>query len=148
LPLARLSITAGKNEDWIDTILYVIEDTGAQLDLRGIEFEMEIRRRAEDNEVILSAATANKSIFIGAAPNFGYLVIYVARRVMQYLFAGQYVGDIRARDARFERVCLEIDLTIIEGVTKGSVFVQNGGGRGILVGGSRRTEVLVGAPVP
>jgi len=119
LPLAHLSIQTGKNEDWIDTVLYVVGDVdGPQLDLRGIEFDMHVRRRPHDNEVLIHTTTKDGTLSIGSPPNVGYLIIHVPLAKMQYMFTGQYVGDIVARDDRFDRVCLTFDLTIIEGVTK------------------------------
>jgi hypothetical protein len=117
LPLAHLVIETGNNEDWIDVVAYVTPEE-EPVDLRGIQFEMEIRRRPEAHEVILRATTENQWISIGAGRQNGHLIIYVPERQMRGYFAGQYVGDIRARDQRFVRRCLTIDLTIVEGITK------------------------------
>lgn len=117
LPLAHLTIETGNNEDWIDVIAYVTPDDQA-VDLRGISFEMEIRRRPEAHEVVLRAASDNGWISIGAVPNYGHLIISVPESEMRGHFAGQYVGDIRARNGRFVRRTVTIDLTIVEGVTK------------------------------
>lgn len=125
LPVAHAIIETGNNEDWVDTILFVIDNgTGdpnsmAQLDLRGIDFVMEIRRQAADNEVIIQASTFENTMAIGAQPNFGFLIIYVPLdEVMQYKSPDQYVGDITAMDGSFTRRIMTIDLTIIEGVTR------------------------------
>jgi hypothetical protein len=117
LPLAHLEIETGNNEDWIDTIAYVTPED-LQVDIRGINFEMEIRRRPEANEVILRATTDNQWLAIGAVPNIGHLIICVPEREMRGQFAGTYVGEIRANDNRFFRRCVTIDLTIVEGIAK------------------------------
>jgi hypothetical protein len=57
-------------------------------------------------------------LFIGSPPDFGYLIFYVPRETMQGLWAGKYVGDIKARDATFERVCLTVEMTVLEGITR------------------------------
>jgi len=62
MPLVELQVTTSNNEDWIDSILYLVQ-TGdpspPQLDIRGIIFDMEIRRSALEHEVLLSASTDN-----------------------------------------------------------------------------------------
>ena len=89
-----------------------------QLDIRGISFEMHIRRQPLIPEVVFSASTDDNSIVIGSPPNYGYLFFYVRESVMRTLWPGRYVGDVRAKDERFTRVALTIDLTILEGVTR------------------------------
>ena len=127
LPLVQLEIETGNNEDWIDSILFLVAPddpdnpppTAPQLDLRGIEFEMEIRREADDHEVILNAHTDQGTLAIGASPNFGYLLINVPLAEMQYKFPGGYVGDIRATADGHSRVVVQLtQFNIIEGVTK------------------------------
>jgi hypothetical protein len=125
LPICAAVIETGNNEDWVDSILFLIDNgsgdqtTMQQLDLRGIDFIMEIRRAVADNEVIIHASTLDFTMAIGAQPNFGYLLIYVPlEEVMQYKAPGQYVGDIVAMDSDFTRRVINIDLTIVEGVTR------------------------------
>jgi hypothetical protein len=134
MPLARTNILAlrtaimeietGNNEDWIDIIKYLVDDDSGdinqmpQLDLRGIDFEMEIRRRAENHEVVIRASTAEGTMAIGAAPNYGYLIIYVPLSTMQSQDAQSYVGDIRASDGNFSRVCAQFDLSVVQGITR------------------------------
>lgn len=126
IPLVSMSVTTGNNEDWVDSIKYVVipaDGSGSiedwpQLDLRGIDFEMEIRRRAEDHEVILNANTKDGTLAIGAPPNFGFLLIHVPYATMKMLFANQYVGDVRASADDTMRDIIQIDLEIFEGVTK------------------------------
>lgn len=117
LPLAHLEIITSNSEDWIDTIAYITPEE-EPVDLRGISFEMEIRRRPEANEVILRATTENRWLNIGAGSNYGHLIIYVPEKEMRGHFAGSYVGDIRAKDEQFYRRTVTIDLTIVEGITK------------------------------
>jgi hypothetical protein len=125
LPLCSAIIETGNNEDWVDTILFLIDNgsgdqsTMQQLDLRGIDFVMEIRRAVADNEVIIQASTLDQTMAIGGQPNYGYLIIYVPlAEVMQYKTPGEYVGDIVAIDGSFTRRVMNIDLTIVEGVTR------------------------------
>ena len=65
MPQVDLSVTTGSNEDWVDSILFLVDDGGGdeadfpQLDLHGIEFLMEVRRRTADNEVVFRASTAD-----------------------------------------------------------------------------------------
>jgi hypothetical protein len=120
LPLAHLEIVVANNEDWVDSLVYLVSDTDppAQLDLRGLTFEMQIRRRPQDPEVVLLASTAAGSLSIGAAPDVGYLIFFIPQATMQLLWPGEYVGDIRVSDEWYERVCLTIDLSIIEGITR------------------------------
>src|SRR5262245_20265462 len=127
LPLVRLTVETGNNEDWIDSLKYVVDDGSAsppQLDLRGIVFTMEVRRRPEDNEVVNSASTANDTLFIGEPPDYGVLVISIPDDTMKLKKAGQYVGDIVAADEIHVRVAVQIDLTIVEGLTKAPVYVE------------------------
>jgi hypothetical protein len=124
LPLIQIVVQTGTQEDWIDAIKYVVVTTipddpnAPQVDLRGIEFEMEVRRSAEDHEVVLSATTKDGSLSIGVPPDYGYLIFYVQSDVMKTIIAGSYVADIVGRDELYTRKVIEMSLTIIEGVTK------------------------------
>jgi hypothetical protein len=125
MPLVELAVETSNNEDWVDSIVYYV-DTGdippPQLDIRGIVFEMEIRRSASDHEVLLSASTANETLKIGAVPDFGYLLFNIPVTLMLRLIAGKYVGDITARDGQYTRTIATIGLTVVEGVTKQPVM--------------------------
>jgi hypothetical protein len=125
LPLVYMQVQTGNNEDWIDSILYQVNpnddsptEDWPQLDLRGINFEMEIRRSPEEHQVIISASTKDGTLAIGAPPNFGYLLINVPIHEMKAKFAGKYVGDITATVGEVVRVISQMDLTILEGITK------------------------------
>jgi hypothetical protein len=120
LPLAHLVIEAANNEDWIDSLVYLVTGSPgpAQLDLRGIAFEMHVRRRPQDNEVVLYGSTKDGGVTVGVAPNYGHLIFYVAQDNMRRVYPGRYVGDVRASNDRVERVCLTFDLTVIEGITR------------------------------
>jgi hypothetical protein len=121
MPLVRLTIETGNNEDWIDSIKFVV-DTGAeelpQLDIRNIVFDMEIRRDPLAHEVVLAASTANGTIKIGTPPDFGFLIISVPIAEMRTQLAGEYVGDIVGHDELYTRVVAQIALNIVEGITK------------------------------
>jgi hypothetical protein len=120
MPQVSLSVTTGNNEDWVDSIQYVVA-TGAvpppQLDLRGIIFEMEIRRTVGAHEVVLSATTVNGTLAIGDPPNFGYLLFNIPLDQMKDLLADVYVGDMTGRDGNFTRVIAQIQLTVVQGLT-------------------------------
>jgi hypothetical protein len=123
LPLAHLMIEVSNNEDWIDSLVFMVSDSGPpldQLDLRGISFVMHIRRRPEIHEIVLEASTKDRTLYIGSPPNVGFLIFYVPAETMKGLWAGRYVGDIVASDASFPngRVCMTIDLTVLEGITR------------------------------
>jgi hypothetical protein len=128
MPQVRLDIETGNNEDWIDSIKFMV-DTGEpvlpQLDIRNITFEMEIRRAVADHEVVLTASTENNTLRIGAPPDVGFLLFYIPLAQMRNQRAGTYVGDITGRDGIFTRTIAQINLTIIEGVTKQPVHVVN-----------------------
>jgi hypothetical protein len=123
LPLLSLAVETANSEDWIESIKYVVA-TGAapedlpQVDLRGIEFEMEVRRSAPSHEVVLSATSEDGSIAIGEPPDFGFMIINVGFNDMKLLQAGSYVADIRGKDDRYTRICVQIDLTIFDGITR------------------------------
>ncbi len=123
LPLLSLTIETGNSEDWIESIKYIV-DTGdsdenkPQVDLRGIDFEMEIRRSSKGHEVVINASSDDGSIAIGEPPDFGYLIINVGFAEMQQMQAGQYIGDIRGKDDRYTRICIQINLTIFDGITR------------------------------
>jgi hypothetical protein len=133
LPLAHVVFEVSNNEVWVDSLRYVVEPNGSpppetetpprvierpQLDLRGIAFEMQLRRRPQDNEVVLQGGTTDGMLSVGAAPNWGHLIFYVPEVMMRRIWPGQYVGDVRASNARFERVCLTLDVTVLEGITR------------------------------
>jgi hypothetical protein len=125
LPLVSMAIATGINEDWIDSLKFVVDDGSStdfnalpQLDLRGISFLMEIRRSAPSHEVILSASTSDGRMIIGAPPDFGFLIINVPLSDMAAKQPGAYVGDIVASDEVNSRVCAQLNLTIVEGITR------------------------------
>jgi hypothetical protein len=121
LPLANIVMEASNNEDWIDSLVYLVSDTGPpleQLDLRGISFEMHIRRRPELNEIVLAASSLTQSLLVGSPPNYGHLIFYVPEVTMRGLWPGRYVGDVRASDASFQRINLTVELTVLEGITR------------------------------
>ena len=122
LPLTAVTVETSNNEDWIDSIVFLVDSldpiTGEQLDLRGIYFEMEVRRAPPLHEIILSASTKDGRLSIGSAPDYGYLIIFVPLSAMALQQPGAYVGDIRAQDDNYNRVCIQIDLKITEGITR------------------------------
>jgi len=122
MPLVQMAVTTGNNEDWIDSICFLVNgtdpDTDPQLDLTGINFLMEVRRAPQDHEVIIRASTDDGTLSIGAPPDFGFLIINVDHETMRQQGAGTYVADIIGSDALSVRRVVGIDLTIIEGITR------------------------------
>jgi hypothetical protein len=121
MPLVRLIVETGNNEDWVDSIQYLVntgEEEKPQLDIRGIVFDMEIRRTPKDHEVMLAASTQHGTLKIGSAPDFGFLIFNIPLVEMRTQVAGTYVGDIVGHDDIYTRKVADIALTIIEGVTK------------------------------
>jgi len=122
IPLITMVVRTGNNEDWIDPILFLVNDgldpPQAQLDLRGIDFEMEVRRAPPEHEVVISASTENGMLKIGEVPDYGYLIIQIPVGEMKVNSPGPYVADIIASDPINRRVIVKIDLTLVDGVTK------------------------------
>jgi hypothetical protein len=124
LPLVSMTVETGNNEDWIESIKYVVGPENVpnapQVDLRGIGFEMEVRRSAAEAEVVLRASTENGMITTGLQPDVGYLLWRIPREDMKNVKVGNYVADILAKEESrsIERVTVQIELTIREGVTK------------------------------
>ena len=106
IPLASVVMSASTNEDWVDSLVYVVTTEEPppypQMDLRGITFNIQLRRRPADNEVILGGSSLTGSLTVGAAPNVGHLIWYFSRDIMRTLWPGQYLGDVsRQRYAPF-----------------------------------------------
>ena len=124
LPHALVTVETGNNEDWIESFKFIVDDgTGAiesmpQLDLRGIDFEMEVRRKPEDREVLMSASTDDLRLSIGAFPNYGFLLLNMPLSEMRTRTEGAYIADVVASDGEFVRKCMTITLNILQGVTR------------------------------
>lgn len=123
MPLVTISVRTATNEDWLDSFVYLVGGTDLalypQLDLRGIRFDMEIRRRLEDHEVVISASTKNNDgLAIGEAPNFGFLLISISHSEMLLQNPGAYVGDITGTDEFNVRRCVDMTIEVVGGVTR------------------------------
>lgn len=124
MPLVAVSVITGNNEDWVDSIKYVVDDGSSliddmpQLDLTGITFEMEVRRLAADHEVVLRASTADGTISIGEPPDFGFLLINVDHEQMKQIRDGGYTADIIGIDLQTIRRVVVISLEIALGITR------------------------------
>ena len=125
LPQVALVVATGTNEDWINSLKFVVDDGGGgdvnslpQLDLRGIKFEMEIRRAPPEHEVILAGSTVDGRLLIGNPPDYGFLIIQIPVKDMETRPPGNYVGDIVGSDGFNSRVCAQISLEIVEGITR------------------------------
>jgi hypothetical protein len=118
IPLVHIVAQTGNNEDWVDSLLYLVDPVlGTQLDLRGINFEMEVRRQPTDHEVVIHASTSGGTLVIGTPPQYGYLIIQIPLTTMAQL-PGTYFADIRGSDDQSTRVIATISLTIFEGITR------------------------------
>jgi len=121
LPLAVMQVETGTNEDWVDSVVFITDPndpTSPQIDLRGMTFEMEVRRQPPDHGVILTATTDNGRITVGNPPDFGYLIINVPLEDMKLISPDQYVGDIVATDGTNTRRCIDFSLLVTEGITR------------------------------
>ena len=134
MPLCAVVVQTGTNEDWIDSIKFLVDSgTGVapsalpQLDLRGIVFEMEVRRTPPDHQVVINATTEDGSIIIGTPPDYGFMTINVDLDEMKIQQPGSYVADIIGKQyvgeapnltLEHQRVVCTIDLTIVQGITR------------------------------
>jgi hypothetical protein len=126
LPLTNMSVLTGNNEDMVESVLFQVGGTGSpamgiapeQLDLRGINFNMYVRRSATDHEVLMTASTDDHTLSVGAFPDVGFLLFAVPVEQMQVRLPGTYVADVVATADGFTRRCLVIQLTIVEGITR------------------------------
>jgi hypothetical protein len=131
LPLVTIEIETGTNEDWLESIVYLVGGndpaTFPQTDLRGIQFDMEVRRQVEDNEVLIRASTEDDSgLSIGEAPNYGFLLIGISHDQMMVLNEGTYVADIIGSDLYNVRRCITITLDVVEGITRPPKLMDGG----------------------
>jgi hypothetical protein len=126
LPLTQMAITTGNNEDMVESVLFQVGGTGSpalgvppeQLDLRGIDFDMYVRRSPTDHEVLMTASTDDHTLSVGAFPDVGFLLFAVPITSMQSRLPGTYVADVVATADGYTRRCLVIELTIVEGITR------------------------------
>jgi hypothetical protein len=123
MPLVTMTIAVSTNEDWVDSVKWVVDDgspnaSKPQLDLRGIAFEMEVRRAPPDHGVVLTASTDDGGLMIGVPPNFGFLIINIDVENMKVQQPGVYVADIVGKDIETHRVVATIALTINQGITR------------------------------
>lgn len=124
LPFVTIGFTNGTNEDWIDSLLYLVPDGSGnvdnypQFDLRGINFKLQVRIEADDPTVILQATTDDGTLSIGAYPNYGWLIIDIPVTTIQQQFPGNYVGDIVATDQYFTRRAATLTYDLVEGITR------------------------------
>jgi hypothetical protein len=121
LPLVQISVITGTNEDWVDSLLFLVSaegDPDEQLDLTGITFDMEVRRLPDDNQVTIRASTKDGTLKIGEPPNHGFLIINISHEQMKIIEPGNYIGDIIGSDEIAIRRCVLVDLEIVEGLTR------------------------------
>jgi hypothetical protein len=121
MPLVNMTVITGTNEDWIDSIKFVVDDSSGdppQLDLTGITFTMEVRRQPPDNEVVLRASTDDGTLAVGAPPDFGFLLINIDHEQIKIIKPDDYTADIVGTDGDIIRRCIVIDLQVVLGITR------------------------------
>lgn len=121
MPFIAATFVVANNEDWVDSIVYLLNSTdpaAPQLDIRGIDFSMEVRRDTHDHEVVIRASTDDETLVIGEPPNYGYILINIPHETMKNLAEADYVGDILGKDDFSTRRCISIILRVVEGVTR------------------------------
>jgi hypothetical protein len=125
MPLVAISVITGTNEDWIDSIKFVVDDGSTtvpedlpQLDLTGIRFDMEVRRQPPEAEVIIRASTVDGGLAVGETPNYGFILINIDHEFMKNIVPGTFVGDIVGTDAGTIRRVILIDLEVQYGITR------------------------------
>lgn len=124
MPLVAMQVVTGTNEDWIDAVKFVVDDLSGdpdsypQLDLTGIRFTMEVRRRPPDIEVVLRASTDDGTLSVGEAPNFGFLIINIDHEQVEMVRAGTFAADIVGEDDVTKRRVITMNLEIVQGVTR------------------------------
>lgn len=124
MPSVDITVITGNNEDWIDSVVFLVDDGSgnvagmSQLDLTGIQFDMELRANVPDNEVYIRASTTDNTLRIGDPPEFGYLIIGISHETMKMIPAGTFIGDIVGTDSMSVRRVIGIDLQVVEGVTR------------------------------
>lgn len=133
MPRLQMTVQTGTNEDWVDSIKFLVDvadtptDDLPQLDIRGIVFEMEVRRAPPDHQVVINASTEDGSLYVGDPPDYGFLIINVDLAEMKIQQPGSYVADIIGQEyagsapnkvLMAQRVIATIDLTIVQGITR------------------------------
>jgi hypothetical protein len=79
---------------------------------------MEVRRKPHDHEVVLSASTADRKLGVAPFPNFGFLLLFIPIEEMKTRISGDYVADVIAVDDVYTRKIIQMELTILEGITR------------------------------
>jgi hypothetical protein len=121
LPFLHIEIQTANNEDWIDSIVYLVNSTdpsAPQLDIRGIDFNMEVRRAPPNHEVVIRGSMQNGMLSVGDPPNFGYLLIRVPHESVKTLVEANYVADIVGYDGQVTRRIIELAIEMVEGITR------------------------------
>lgn len=122
MPLATMDVETGTYEDWVESMVWLVNGTDPsstpQLDLRGIYFEMEVRRTSADHEVLILATTADGTLQFAPPPDYGWLIIAIAASSMSKIFPGNYVADIVGYDTVNTRVVAQFALTLVQGDTR------------------------------
>lgn len=120
MPRVLVTIITGTNEDWIDSLKYVLDDVGTPLDLTGIDLEMEIRKTPPDADVVITANSLTDGYISVGGENSNMIVISVPLAIMKEVPANGYVGDIIAKADGYQRRVVQITELLVErGITRG-----------------------------
>src|SRR4029077_4696806 len=122
LPLVQIAGQTGTNEDWLDGIAFVQDDTNSTpIPLAGITFSMEMRRVTEDATVVLEANSFDGRLVW--TENMIHLNITAAQ--MAGIPPDNYVFDIIGTDPGdahvvppHTRIIIMGAFTVFEGVTR------------------------------
>jgi hypothetical protein len=117
---AHLDAVAYANEAWIGSLPFVEADTDTPVDLTGMAFAMQLRRRAGAATVDLKMATATGELFI-AEPAAAGILSYDIPVDRVRLLSGTYHYDLLAWSASepdAARLWLEGSVIVSPGVTR------------------------------
>lgn len=116
LPIVVLAIETQTNADWLDGLEYWddIPPVGNPIDLKGIQFEMEMRSSPPVATVVLRASTSNGLIRVYA--NTWQLL--VPAPTMSLIPPGDYVFDLLGRADGYTRNLVQAQVAVNLGVTR------------------------------
>jgi hypothetical protein len=106
----------GNNEDWIDSVAFV-DNVGAAIDIRGIEFAMMVRHKVEDKEVTLFATTGNGMMRITGTDHNVLAMNVLVAQMMEFVLGDNVLDCVAAADSH-ARVIMRGVANIVKGVTR------------------------------
>ena len=116
LPVVELLIDTTNNSDWLDGIEYWddVPPAGNPIDLKGIEFALEMRTSPAVATVVLRATTGNGLLRVYA--NTWQLL--VPAPTMLLVPPGDYVFDLLGFADGYTRNLVQAQTTVLQGVTR------------------------------